>query len=118
MSAFSINWAGVRKGLCENLKERVLDFMKGQVIRAKAFNSKTLWQVKHSFGLPPLIAEVTNNLSSQTTGLECAKPGLRTFHLIAVPFSPSQASGKFWLSAIPAACCSRKEGQLSLVDCF
>src|SRR5574341_820806 len=60
------------------------------------------------------MAVVTKIRSAQTIGLECAKPGIRVFHLILTSFSPSQISGKFCCSAIPAACMPRNEGQGSL----
>src|SRR5215207_1346065 len=55
---------------------------------------------------------VTKILSPQTTGLECARPGIGVRQRTFSPFAPSQRSGRFCPSATPAACRPRNAGQL------
>src|SRR5262249_58559197 len=59
-----------------------------------------------------LIAVVMKTRLPHTTGLEWARPGIRVFHLMLVPFSAFQLSGRFCPSAIPEAWSPRNEGQL------
>src|SRR6266550_6265745 len=51
----------------------------------------------------------------QTTGLECASPGIGVRHRTFSPVLAFQWSGRFWPSAMPDACAPRKDGQLPFV---
>src|SRR5262245_29186095 len=51
----------------------------------------------------------------QTTGLECARPGIAARQRIFSPVLPSQRSGRFCRSATPAACAPRNDGQFAFV---
>src|ERR1043165_4445539 len=59
-----------------------------------------------------LTALVTNILSPQTTGLECASPGIGVRHRMFSPVLTSHLSGRFCFSTTPEACVPRNEGQL------
>ena len=63
-----------------------------------------------------LIALVTKIRSPQTTGLECASPGMGVRHRMFSPVLPFQRSGRCCPSATPDACGPRKDGQLPLAD--
>jgi hypothetical protein len=62
---------------------------------------------------PPLLlmAVVTNILLPQTTGLECASPGMGVFHSMFVPLVASQVTGAGLPSATPEAFAPRNDGQ-------
>jgi hypothetical protein len=59
-----------------------------------------------------LTALVTKTRPPQTTGLECARPGIAVRQRTFSPVFGSQRSGRFCRSATPEACGPRKEGQL------
>jgi hypothetical protein len=61
----------------------------------------------------PLMAVVMNMRLSQTTGLECAKPGSRLFHKILTDFSPSHLRGVGTDVDTPEALGPRNCGQFS-----
>ena len=57
-------------------------------------------------------ALVTKIRCPQTTGLECASPGIGVRQRMFSPVLPFHRSGRFCRSATPEACGPRKEGQL------
>src|SRR6185295_18658476 len=59
-----------------------------------------------------LIAVVTKIRFPQTTGLECASPGIGVRQRIFSPVLPFHLSGRFCPSATPEACGPRNDGQL------
>src|SRR6185369_6522618 len=61
-----------------------------------------------------LTAVVTKIRFPQTTGLECASPGIGVRQRMFSPVLPFHLSGRFCPSATPEACGPRNEGQLPL----
>src|SRR6185369_1215109 len=61
-----------------------------------------------------LIAVVTKIRFPQTTGLECASPGIGVRQRMFSPVFPLHLSGRFCPSATPEACGPRNDGQLPL----
>src|SRR6185369_15913301 len=62
-----------------------------------------------------LTAVVTKTRFPQTTGLECASPGIGVRQRMFSPVLPFHLSGRFCPSAIPEAFGPRKDGQLPLL---
>src|SRR5215217_2931188 len=62
-----------------------------------------------------LTAEVTKIRFPQTTGLECARPGIAVRQRMFWPVFPFHSSGRFCPSATPDAFGPRNDGQLPLL---